>query len=277
VQFPQFCGNVNPQAQDNGWSNFNSLQILAENRFSHGFWVLVSYTYSKFLSTGDTQAGSIVRNSGYGPFLQRRAYALDADDVPHTLVGTLLYDLPVGKGKRFLNTGGAVDRLLGGWQLTTIFRGQSGTPFSFSSSVCNIPSQFYMSCHPAVLPGGNPWAQSKSGSFNTSSPLFNVAAFEPSSAFNFYPGAAAARLNLRGFPFYNQDIGLMKTIAFKERIRFSVGAQFLNAWNWHSFTSGLTFSGSQTFNTDVASASFGMWTGAVSAPRNIQAFGRFTF
>ena len=134
-----------------------------------------------------------------------------------------------------------------------------------------------MSCYPVILPGANPWLQPENGSINLSKPLFNVAAFEPASAFNFYSGQGPARMALRGFPFYNHDLSLMKTISVKERLHFSLGAQFFNIWNWHSLTSGTTFAGSQTFNTNVASPTFGMWTGGVSAPRNIQVFGRFSF
>ena len=60
LPYPQFCGNLYNLGENAGISSFNSFQVKAEKRFSHGFWMLTSYTWSKFLSTGsDIQALSL--------------------------------------------------------------------------------------------------------------------------------------------------------------------------------------------------------------------------
>src|SRR6201999_4606858 len=105
---------------------------------------LASYTWSKFLGSGaDQQFGSSsVNYSGLiSPYQRSRNKSLDAEDVPHTLSFTTLYDLPMGKGHQFMGSGGLADKIFSGWELNAIVRAQSGIPFVIQSSQCNIPSQ----------------------------------------------------------------------------------------------------------------------------------------
>ena len=52
------------------------------------------------------------------------------------------YDLPFGNGRKWLNQGGVVNRLVGGWQVSSILQLQSGPPIQFTSGYCNVPSAF---------------------------------------------------------------------------------------------------------------------------------------
>src|SRR5258708_22693292 len=131
---------------------------------------LGSYPWSRFLGRGDDQ--QIGASYGYpgliSPYQRSRNKALDAQDVPHTLSLTSMYELPMGKGHRFMGSSGLVgDKLFSGWAVDTIFRVQSGIPFFFNSGsgTCNIPGQFGMGCLPGVLPGANPFVTSI-GSYN---------------------------------------------------------------------------------------------------------------
>lgn len=279
LPYPQFCGVLQSASEDAGNSTFNSLQVKAEKRVSHGIWLLSSYTWSKFLTTGSDIQAQWSWASEVSPFQRNRNKALDPVDVPQTWSTVLVYQLPFGKGERFLNKGGVVDKLAGGWQFTTVVRIQSGLPFNFTASACNIPSQFSMGCFPGILPGANPFAQSK-GNFDPTKPLFNPAAFENGTtrSFSFYSGAGSVVSNLRGFGYHNQDIALQKTFSITERLQFQLRADFFNAWNWHIFSSGTTWGYSPpAFNTDLSSPGFGIWSGAVTVPRNIQVAARITF
>jgi len=207
-----------------------------------------------------------------------RLKSLDAQDVPQTLSVSNVYQLPFGQGQRYMNKGGVVDKLVGGWQLTDIIRVQSALPFAFQAS-CNVPSQFAMGCIPGLLSGANPFAQSK-GSFNPSQPLLNKAAFENGSTggvFSFYGGQGPRVSNLRGFGFHNWDVSLQKTTSITERVRFEIRAQFFNIWNWHIFSQGTTWGQGGAFDTNLSSPTFGMITGNVTNPRNIQLGGKFVF
>ncbi|HEY7184055.1 MAG TPA: hypothetical protein VIC84_21660, partial [Blastocatellia bacterium] len=266
LPYPQYCGNIYGINENNGNSTYHSLQLKAEKRFSRGLWFLTSYTYSKLLTNADSnQPGTL----GVSPFEQQRSKGLSVNDIPHSLSIATTYDLPFGKGQRWLNGGGAVNRLVGGWKLSSILRFGSGTPFAFSSSFCNVPSQFAISCIPGILPGQNPWAQDKSN-FDPSKPLFNIAAFEPVSAFESpaYYGSGARITTYRGFGYHNQDFALSKEVQITERVSFQLRGEVFNLWNNHTYTG---------FDTDIASGTFGQWNGSVSPPRNIQIAGRITF
>lgn len=277
LPYPQYCGSLAEGPQDNGYSTFNSFQLKVEKRYSHGLWLLGSYMWSKWLNTGDMQSGGVTQGYGVSPYEQNRAYTLSADDVPNSFTGTVLYDLPFGRGKHFLNRGGTLNKLVGGWQVSTIYRVQSGTPLIFNSSVCNVPTQFAMPCYPGVLPGANVLAQPENHSFNPNKPLFNVAAFQSANSMNFYSGAASQRSSIRGFGYEDEDVSVTKKVPLLERLQLDFGAQLINVWNWHSFTGDNQFNG-QPFYTNVGNPSnFGMWTGEVTQPRNIQLFARLSF
>lgn len=116
-------------------ANYNSLGLKLERRFSQGLTYLVSYTFSKSMDT----ASGIRNHGGDTLFPQTSActmtceYARSNFDVAHRLVTSLLYQLPVGKGQRFLNTGGVVNAVLGGWQFSTILTMQTGFPITVTT------------------------------------------------------------------------------------------------------------------------------------------------
>ena len=146
-----------------GESIYHSLQAKLEKRFSAGTYALVSYTFGKIITSGadNIQQESVTWSGASGvisPFEEERNRSLAADDVAHVLSAALVYELPVGKGKKYLDQGGLTNALLGGWQLSTVFRYSTGIPFFFRSSFCNVPSQFRVGCIPALKPGANPFA-----------------------------------------------------------------------------------------------------------------------
>jgi len=63
---------------------------------------------------------------------------------------------------------------------------------------------------PGILPGANPFAQSLDD-FDPNKPLFNIAAFESPSSFNFYSGAGQRVTGYRGFGYKNADLSLPRT------------------------------------------------------------------
>ena len=267
LPFPQYCGNIRGINENVGNSTYHSLQVKAEKQFSSGLWFLSSYTFSKMLTNADDQQ-ALILNFGVSPFDQKRTKGLASNDVPHTLSVAMIYDLPFGKGRRWLDGGGIINHIVGGWRVSNILRFNSGTPFAFTSGDCNnIPSQFAISCIPGVLPGKSPFAQDK-GDFDPSKPLFDLAAFESSSGFTgAYHGSGARITNYRGFGYKNHDFALSKDIRITERVGFQFRAEAFNLWNNHRVSN---------FDTNISNGSFGQWF-AVTSPRNIQLAGRITF
>lgn len=116
---------------DNGYSNYNALQLEFRQRQWHGTTVTANYTWSKTLGvTPDTEwTGSVGLASAFTVRDTRSSYMPSSTDRNHIIHVNATYDLPFGKGKQFLNQGGIVDKVLGGWTTSTIITFQTGTPF----------------------------------------------------------------------------------------------------------------------------------------------------
>lgn len=284
LPFPQYCGSVTGLNENLGSSTYHSFQLKVEKRFSQSLYALLSYTHSKLLTSasGITQASSSTWNGStavISPFEWKRNKAIATDDVPDVFSLGLVYQMPFGKGHRYLNGGGMVNRLVSGWEVTSTAKYSSGTPFWFRSDSCGVPGQFRAACIPAVLPGKNPFLVDL-GSYDPGKhqPLFNAASFEPAGSFTSatYYGVGPRVTDFRGFPFRNVDVGIGKRTPITERVNFLIRVEGFNAFNMHNFTC-TGAGGCQNFNTSLGNANFGIWGGAVTSPRNIQIVGRFEF
>lgn len=301
LPYPQYCDQLFGLNENVGHSIFHSFQMKAEKRFSRGIFMLVSYTASKLITDAadSTQRAASQWNGSGGivsPFERRRNRSLAPDDVPQVLSAAFVYELPFGRNKKLLNSSKALDKLIGGWQLSPIYRFSRGIPFFFRSSRCNAGA-FAQSCIPGILPGKNPFLQDVNN-FNPEKPLFDLSAFEYSTgrrradgslitvfdsdsgiANGLYAGSGVRITNLRGPNFKNLDLSLIKNTRFTERVHFQFRAEFFNLGNWHYFVNpgGFNIGGNLPYDTDVNSPNFGRWTGSVSNPRTIQFGARLEF
>jgi hypothetical protein len=234
-------------------------------------------------STQSASATGLGNNGVFSPFnATSRNYALAPDNVPITAQVSLVYDLPFGRNKRFLNQGGAMNVFAGGWQVAPLYHYEYGTPLWFSSSSCPTSSlvpEFRQSCIPGLLPGAKPYLHSRNG-FNpgTDGRLLNPAAFETNFSQFGYTGVGSAVSNLYGSGYQDTDIAFTKNTRITERVNFKFMANFFNAFNNHYFVSQGN-GPALPFVTDVAATgnSFGTWNGTVSNPRTIQFAGRVEF
>ncbi len=291
LPYPQFCGNIDAENENRGWSNYNALQLSGEKRMGHGLWSLTSFTWSKTMGTSNFTQQSSEQGTEYrviAPSEFRRVYGLALDDTPYVFSEALTYNLPFGHGKRFGGgASGVLNEIIGGWQLSTVLHAQSGTPLLFrSSTFCNIPGQFAMGCVPGIISGQSPFASGTSWANPTSrtSPVLNPASFESGSLFNFYGGVGSLATNYRTQGYHNEDLTLAKNFKIGERFNVEVRADFANIWNWHTMNCGGSGTGEEdpgecfVYNTDITSPSFGLFNGnSVTTPRVIQLVGRITF
>jgi hypothetical protein len=285
LPYPQYCDALQGLNENQGDSIYHSFQVKAERRFTKGMFMLVSYTAAKLLTdaSDNTQRAATTWNASQGvisPFERARQRSLVPDDVPQIISATFVYELPIGKNKRYFNSG-IGSGLLGGWQVSTIFRASKGTPYFFRSGQCTVSPTFREGCIPGIKTGVNPFVQDI-GKFDPShGPLFDVNAFERLAAFSQfgYAGTGARVTNLRGQTFTNQDFSVIKNTRIKEKVNFQFRAEFFNMWNLHYFINpgGFNITGNFPFNTDISSPNFGKWTGDVSAPRTIQLGARIEF
>lgn len=118
--YPRF-GTINYNS-DNLATSYHSAQGKLKKRLSSGLWALVSYTFSKSLQHANTPA------KGGNTAWEKSASEMN---VPQNLAASFGYELPLGKGKRFLgNVGGLLNGLIGGWQAQGILIRTSGRPFT---------------------------------------------------------------------------------------------------------------------------------------------------
>jgi hypothetical protein len=289
------CGNLQGQNEEHGTSIYNSFQAKVERHMSRGLYLLGTMTVQKMYtdasdtvqSGNDTSGGNQGNNGQFSPFNEKpRAWSIVPDNVPVTAQVSVVYDLPFGVGKQFVNTAGPSNWLLGGWQAIPLYHYDYGTPFSFYSSNCvtslDAPA-LREGCVPGILPGQAVQLHGRNGyKPNSSSPYLNLNAFESASVFNSfgYTGTGNAVTSVYGPSYKNIDISLAKNTKIAEKISFKFSANFFNAFNNHYLiaSQGGNYGGpSVAFHNDVANSNFGTWTGSVSSPRTIQFSGRLEF
>src|SRR6266849_1913776 len=123
-------------------SNYNALQAKLDRKFSGGFLMTTAYTYAKAL--GYVNEGSNTINSTVGGLQNyigsiRSNYAPLAFDSRHTIVQSLIYELPFGKGKPLMKSG-VGGWVLGGWQVSTVLTLMTGLPLNITGgSTLNAP------------------------------------------------------------------------------------------------------------------------------------------
>ena len=91
-----------------------------------------NYTWSHMLSNQDSSGwgslqGATPYQSAYDPMAN---YGPSNFDIRHMFKGHVAYDLPFGRGRKFVNTNKALDDAIGGWKLFGDFVTQTGSPFT---------------------------------------------------------------------------------------------------------------------------------------------------
>ena len=116
-----------------GISNYHALILRAERRFAAGFNLLSTYTWAKFLNNTD-EGGAALGNTGvYSDYYNRRLdYGPSANDIRHRVTISSVYELPVGRGKRYLAKHWS-GRVVGDWSLSMLALLQSGPPFTVTT------------------------------------------------------------------------------------------------------------------------------------------------
>ncbi len=139
--FPQFSG-VTIQGPTLGVSSYLAGMTRVEKRYSNGFNVNASYTFSKFLENTNDPGTTIGRDAGpYSNLYNRRAdYGPSANDVRNRVSFSSVYELPFGPGKPHL-TKSVLGQIIGGWTLGNVTVVQSGPPMSVTTQNNNTFAQ----------------------------------------------------------------------------------------------------------------------------------------
>jgi hypothetical protein len=237
--YPRF-GTIAYNTQDAS-STYHSLQVKGEKRLSSGLWALVAYTWSKSLTRAATPA--VGGNYGWEK-------ALTSFDVPHNFDISFTYDVPFGKGRKFLNTNPFADKIIGGWQMQSITGFRSGTPYTptISRDSANIG-----------VGGQRP---NRLGSGNLTNPTldlyFDKAAFVLPANFTYgNSGGGILRRDYVG----SYDASLFKVFQLTERSRLQFRWELFNLPNTAYFAAP---------NTNIDVAAGGKVTSTSNSPRQMQ-------
>jgi hypothetical protein len=147
--YPQF-GTIR-HFSNYGDNSYHGVTFRGEKRYSAGLVLNAFYTFSKALNNGDSD-GDVSGITFYNRALEKGRANYD---IRHRFVSVMTYELPFGKGRKFMNHGGFVNTLLGGWDLAYTQTLQSGPPFtvSFAGSPFNyLPG----ASRPNLVPGVDP-------------------------------------------------------------------------------------------------------------------------
>ncbi len=204
----------------------NFLYVSLQRRAARGLQFLGSYTYGKLMSlpivtdvattTGISQTGGTVQN-------MRNLdgdYSVDAIDVTHRGIASMLYDLPFGKNQHFLNKSAWLDRVVGGFQFNVIMTAETGRPLAFSGA-----NNSGIATRPNFQPG-----VSVAVAHPTRTKWFNDQAFINPAPYTF-GNTPRYYSKVRGPGVLNFDMSIFKTTRITERYAMELRLEAFNAFN----------------------------------------------
>ena len=245
--YPQFYSlNTDCCLENLGQSTYHALEVSARRRFHNGLNLLASYTWSKTITDADSTLPFYATLAGGGSAQNPNNLAgeksVSNQDIPQNFVLSYLYELPIGKGKKFLNHGGVVNAVAGGWSISGIQTYHSGQPFAFCCA--SGPPTYGSVRFNQVL--GQPFftSQFESGNYNPANVvILNSAAFQdPNAPARIQAGGAwqfgdMARTigTVRSFFYKSEDFNVLKRTKLSERADLLLQVSLLDAFNRHIF------------------------------------------
>jgi len=241
VAYPNFSPTVILGTENAASSTYHGFIASLERRYSNGMAFLMSYTFSKSLD----DASSSSNFSGSPSNAQcrcdlRGGKGPSAFDIQQRFVVSYSYELPFGKGKRFLNSNNVLDMVVGGWQLNGIGALQSGPPFQINTSGdnANIGTGAGSSNNqrPNVVGdqfgGIDQSASILNRGVNPGTFYFNSAAFAMPPIYRL---GNLGRNTMFGPGSANWDMSLFKNVPIHERISLQFRSEFFDIFNQNTF------------------------------------------
>ncbi|QNI30532.1 carboxypeptidase regulatory-like domain-containing protein [Alloacidobacterium dinghuense] len=255
---------------DVGKTNYDSLQVKAETKTSKGLYALIAYSYSHTMDNGLSDGLGSLLSAPYFPLpnWQKLDYALSQINLYNSFTGSVIYDLPFGRGKQFgSNWSGLTNTLLGNYQLTVIERISSGFPDPLIDSTNHSGASFQNGGNsnnwnrPDQVPGCNAYA-----AHHSQSQYINQACFVAPPIGQL---GNASRVPVLGPDFVNTDFSVIKQFVLpKEKMGVTFRAEFFNLFNHAQF--GLPVN-------DISAVGFGSVNSTVNNPRLVQFALKLTF
>jgi hypothetical protein len=271
-----------------GQTSYNSMVVNVVKRAGRGLTMDMSYTYSR--QRGDTYTSAQEYNAYYTPVqdfgnISATANSLTGYDLTHIVKGYVTYELPFGKGQRWLSDKtGFVNAVVGGWRANTLLLYTSGQPFHIGINEPFYPiwGTFYPNFSP------NPPAALGTGGFSGAQALTNPSYYFPYFGKSVATAPVSTDATVVGFGSggayngalrcpgqANEDVSLLKYFKMGSdgQYQLSMRVEFYNLFNRHYYNI-LGCGGSQT---NIGDGNFAAVTGVTSSQREGQFGLRFIF
>ncbi len=280
--FPQYnvIDTYAGQGDHSGHSTYNAAIVKFQKRLSDGLTFQASYVFSKLLTDSDSAWGTAYAADFFNRGLEK---SIGGYDVTHDFKFAAVYDLPFGKGQKYVSHGPAA-WLIGNWRVSTINLYASGTPVNVTTSLA-LPiyatGDSGSTRVPAYVTSYNGWQPSYSGKFDPSIDNFFVpycASATATCSGPFPNQGSGTALNsignetrnnpkLRLFHNLTENMSLTRSFPIREKMHLEFRAEAFNVFNRVRF--GLN----GTAVSQLQSQTFGVLSGAASqinTPRNLQ-------
>ena len=249
---------------DVGTTHYNSLQIKAETKNpNHGLYALLAYTYSHTYDNGLSDGLGSELSAPYFPLpnWQKLDWSLSQINLNQSFTGSVLYNLPLGRGKKFGNSwNSAANTFLGNWQLTLIEHISSGFPVPLIDSnnesgvFFNTGGDDFDYNRPNRVTGCNPYSAN-----HGQHQFINASCFVAPPAGEL---GNASRVPVTGPDFVNSDFSVIKDFAVPwHEAGLNFRAEFFNLFNHPEF--GMPIN-------DINAPGFGAVNSTVNNPRLVQ-------
>jgi hypothetical protein len=242
LPFPDFGGN-NSYALTAGNSFYHGLQTRAEKRFASGLNFLATYTWSKTrtdavdLLNGGSNAGYRAPDIvGLGIHYDYGLAPFDIRNVFHLSGG---YELPFGKGKRYLADSGVASKVFGGWSVNTSLVLQGGQPITLTCPSNTVSTSASSNCYDLIVPGQSLGRGLHIDSNGKLSFFNNPKAFSQPAPCTALPCPVSALGGppdqIAGPPFKRMDFSIFKNMQLSERFRLEFRTEIFNIFNHPNF------------------------------------------
>lgn len=243
-------------------SNYHSMQVTAQRRFTGSSQIGLAYTWSRNMTDNQTDRSTASQNS----YNNAGDYGRATLDRRQVLTINYIYELPF-----FSHQHGFAGKALGGWELSGIVEYRTGIPFTPTTSSFDPAGLGFV---PALVAGGRPnvLCDPNANAPHTIQQYFNTACFQVNPTVT-TTGVAnvignGGRGVINGPPTTRFDFTLSKNIQLRESMKLQLRAEAFNIFNHTNF---------QTFaSTNVTSSVFGQIS-VVRDPRTIQLGAKFIF
>ena len=279
--FPQYV-DINNTHPNFGNSTYHSLQTTVRRR-ARGMNFIAAYTWSKTLTNADSALYTNYIYYWQNFDNQRGEKSLAQFDYRHNLKLTWIYDLPFGKGQKWLSGSGVADKFLGGWKITAIHNYRSGNVLMVynSSADSGVGSWGVRADTIEGVPQTVPYECATSDDKPCRVDSYEGTQYLNPAAFASPPldpnwdtyatrwGTSSRFLPYtRGPSFQSEDFGILKDTRITERVSLKFRADFFNVFNRVGLGDP---------DTDVSSGGFGRISGVAQGPRNIMLSLRLDF